>query len=220
MRLSEYSARSDDSALSGEPRIMAVLTQSAPSASSVSFWAGHSKLLSETTALESTKSSLQRSLEVSEATLARLNSTNVFYDAFCIGHEGGGGSASSSSSSRKRASGTGLATINGLRFGKMSSSSSGGGATSVEWNEVNAAWGQVALLVEVLRGRIGGMLEGQTARGNLSTPGRKGREFAGWRVRPKGSTSAMEKLAHSGQHPPANSSALSSGHQSEDIYEL
>lgn len=102
----------------------------------------------------------------------------------------------------------------------MSSSSSGGGATSVEWNEVNAAWGQVALLVEVLRGRIGGMLEGQTARGNLSTPGRKGREFVGWRVRPKGSTSAMEKLAHSGQHPAATSSASPFGHQSEEIYEL
>lgn len=171
------------------------------------FWAAHAALLAETNSLESVKASLLRSIHVSEATLARLNATNVFFDAFCIGHEGSSSSSSSSSRSH-RSSGTGLATINGLRFGRVSSlpAPSGRGTATVPWNEVNAAWGQVALLMEVLRAKIGGMLDATTAGGEgeqSQQPGagkgtRRGREFAGWRIYPKGSTSYLVKMTAEG----------------------
>jgi len=46
-------------------------------------------------------------------------------DAFCIGHEGG------------------LATINGLRLGRLPN-------VPVEWPEINAAWGHTMLLVHTI----------------------------------------------------------------------
>jgi hypothetical protein len=54
--------------------------------------------------------------------LERLNSTNVFNDAFHIWYEGHFG------------------TINNFRLGKLPTQ-------NVEWNEINAAWGQAALLL-------------------------------------------------------------------------
>lgn len=180
-----------------------------------SFWNSYSKLLSETNALEATRESLLRSIHTSQMALARLNATNVFFDAFCIGHEGsGGGTSSEASSSRKRTGGSGLATINGLRFGRVSLSHSrgSGGASSsstVDWHEVNAAWGQVALLVENLRVKISALVEGTEPTTWTAGPGQKrlGREFKGWRVHPKGSTSYMDKLSSvdaTGQSLPAS----------------
>lgn len=131
----------------------------------------------------------------------------MFFDAFCIGHEGGSATettsrSASSSSRRKGNSGSGLATINGLRFGRVSlshgsGSASGYGSTvTVDWNEVNAAWGQVALLVENLRTRVSALIEGSSSRSWSAGPGKRvGREFKGWRIHPKGSTSYLSKLA-------------------------
>lgn len=73
------------------------------------------------------------------ATLEKLERTNVYNDAFCIGHDGVFG------------------TINGLRLGRVPgvpvslmvtlegipSSTS----RQVEWAEINAAWGQTLLLL-------------------------------------------------------------------------
>jgi beclin 1 len=56
------------------------------------------------------------------ATLEKLERTNVYNDAFCIGHDGVFG------------------TINGLRLGRVP-------GIPVEWAEVNAAWGQTLLLL-------------------------------------------------------------------------
>ncbi|KAF8160746.1 beclin 1 protein [Crassisporium funariophilum] len=55
------------------------------------------------------------------ATLEKLERTNVYNDAFCIGHDGVFG------------------TINGLRLGRVP-------GVPVEWAEINAAWGQTLLL--------------------------------------------------------------------------
>lgn len=57
--------------------------------------------------------------------LDRLKKTNVLNDAFHIWHDGHFG------------------TINGLRLGRLP-------AQPVEWSEINAAWGQVALLMTVM----------------------------------------------------------------------
>lgn len=61
--------------------------------------------------------------------LARLAKANVFNDTFCIGHDAAGGS--------------GCATINGLRLGRLP-------GASVDWPEINAAWGHALLLLHTV----------------------------------------------------------------------
>jgi len=61
--------------------------------------------------------------------LDTLERTNVYNDAFCIGHDGVFG------------------TINGLRLGRVS-----GG--HVEWTEINAAWGQALLLLYTIARKL------------------------------------------------------------------
>lgn len=96
--------------------------------------------------------------------LERLQRTNVYNDAFCIGHDGYFG------------------TINGLRLGRLTN-------PSVEWPEINAAWGQTALLLATIADKL-----------NFT--------FQGYRVKPLGSTSRIEKLDYP---PPSQSSSSTLG---------
>ena len=99
--------------------------------------------------------------------LERLQRTNVYNDAFCIGHDGYFG------------------TINGLRLGRMANS-------SVEWPEINAAWGQTTLL--------------------LATIAEKLRfQFRGYRLKPLGSSSKIEKFEYSQQQPSRAESSPGTG---------
>ncbi|KAK2741896.1 autophagy protein 6 [Myotisia sp. PD_48] len=84
--------------------------------------------------------------------LERLQRTNVYNDAFCISHDGFFG------------------TINGLRLGRLAN-------PSVEWSEINAAWGQTALLLATVAERLGF-------------------QFQGYKLRPLGSTSRIDKLEY------------------------
>lgn len=84
--------------------------------------------------------------------LERLQRTNVYNDAFCIGHDGYFG------------------TINGLRLGRLAN-------PSVEWPEINAAWGQTCLLLFTIAERLGF-------------------HFQGYRLRPLGSTSRIDKIEY------------------------
>ncbi|KAI8067644.1 autophagy protein Apg6-domain-containing protein [Gilbertella persicaria] len=59
----------------------------------------------------------------------RLQKTVVYNDAFCISHDGPFG------------------TINGFRLGKLSTH-------PVEWNEINAAWGQTLLLLYTVASKL------------------------------------------------------------------
>lgn len=59
----------------------------------------------------------------------RLQKTVVYNDAFCISHDGPFG------------------TINGFRLGKLSTH-------QVEWNEINAAWGQTLLLLYTIANKL------------------------------------------------------------------
>lgn len=95
--------------------------------------------------------------------LERLQRTNVYNDAFCIGHDGYFG------------------TINGLRLGRLTN-------PSVEWPEINAAWGQTALLLATIADKL-----------NFT--------FQGYRVKPLGSTSRIEKLDYPPQSPTQSSSS-------------
>jgi beclin len=70
-----------------------------------------------------------------------------------------------------------FATINGLRLGRLPSQ-------NVEWAEINAAWGQTLLLLATVAERL-----------SFS--------FKGYRLRPLGSTSRIEKLEYPQQAPAA-----------------
>ncbi|KAJ5085325.1 hypothetical protein N7532_010096 [Penicillium argentinense] len=94
--------------------------------------------------------------------LERLQRTNVYNDAFCIGHDGYFG------------------TINALRLGRLAN-------PSVEWPEINAAWGQTCLLLSTIADRL-----------NF--------QFRGYRLRPMGSNSKIDKIEESG--PPASDAAV------------
>lgn len=93
-------------------------------------------------------------LDTSEATLKaqiqRLERANVFNDTFFIGSDSHFG------------------TINGLRLGRLRDK-------RVEWSEINAAWGQLLLLLSTIITRL-----------NI--------KIQGYRLRPLGSTSRIEQL--------------------------
>jgi beclin 1 len=74
---------------------------------------------------EQERDALQQKIAHVSRELDRLNSTNVFNDSFHIWYEGHFG------------------TINNFRLGKLPTQ-------AVEWNEINAAWGQAALLLYIL----------------------------------------------------------------------
>lgn len=80
----------------------------------------------------------------------KLQKVNVYNDVFCIGFDGYFG------------------TINGLRLGRLKD-------IKVEWSEINAAWGQVLLLLATVTNKIGFKIKG-------------------YRLRPLGSISRIEKL--------------------------
>lgn len=91
------------------------------------FWLSYSDLTLQMNSVATQRASLETTLEHDMALLKRLQRTNVYKDAFCIGHEAG------------------FATINGLRLGRLPSP-----AKPVEWAEINAAWGQTALCLSTL----------------------------------------------------------------------
>jgi len=72
-------------------------------------------------------------------------------------------------------------TINGLRLGRLAN-------LPVEWAEINAAWGQTLLLLATVAEKLGFT-------------------FEGYRLKPMGSTSRIEKIDYPQQPPPSSSSA-------------
>lgn len=72
-------------------------------------------------------------------------------------------------------------TINGLRLGRLAN-------LPVEWAEINAAWGQTLLLLATVAEKLGFT-------------------FEGYRLKPMGSTSRIEKIEYPQQAAPSSSSA-------------
>ena len=98
------------------------------------------------------RDSLQNQLVYESKLLESLQRTNVYNDSFCVDHDGP------------------FATINGLRLGKLPDH-------SVEWPEINAAWGLCVLLLTVVSEKLGF-------------------QYQGYRLLPLGSTSKIEKLEY------------------------
>ena len=88
----------------------------------------------EAVKLQDTLTSLEHAHTANELELAKLSRTNVYNDAFCIGHDGVFG------------------TINGLRLGRSAN-------VQVEWSEINAAWGMTVLLLSTIARKVGFVFE-------------------------------------------------------------
>jgi beclin len=108
------------------------------------FWRSHNSHLLTAAHNAAQLASLRAAHTIDSATLDKLERTNVYNDAFCIGHDGAFG------------------TINGLRMGRVP-----GVPVSldiahhviltdsqVEWAEINAAWGQTLLLLYTIARKL------------------------------------------------------------------
>ncbi|CCL99088.1 uncharacterized protein FIBRA_01102 [Fibroporia radiculosa] len=93
------------------------------------FWRAHNAHLLKTAEQASQLAALRAAYAADSMTLEKLERTNVYNDAFCIGHEGVFG------------------TINGLRLGRVP-------GVPVEWAEINAAWGQTLLLLYTIARKL------------------------------------------------------------------
>ena len=94
------------------------------------FWRQRNAFTAELTAFQEERDSLQIQLAHDTKVLEVLQRTNVYNDTFVIGHDGTFG------------------TINGLRLGRHPEH-------VVEWSEINAAWGQMVLLLVVVSEKLG-----------------------------------------------------------------
>ncbi|KWU44004.1 autophagy protein 6, partial [Rhodotorula sp. JG-1b] len=94
------------------------------------FWKQHSKYVVRRDELQDREDSLRTRLAYGHKELEKLQRTNVYNDAFCIGQEAGFG------------------TINGLRLGRLP-------GINVEWPEINAAWGHTLLLLSTIAHKFG-----------------------------------------------------------------
>ena len=106
----------------------------------------HAELSTELRHLDNTLSTAKTRLLFSKSLLAHLESTNVYNDAFQIGHV-----PLDPSLSAGGRGGLTVGTINGLRLG---------GRPIVEWDEINAAWGLVALCIDRMAVKAGCVFEG------------------------------------------------------------
>jgi len=94
------------------------------------FWREYNETSRVIMELEEEQRSVDNQLKYAQAQLDRLKKTNVFNATFHIWHDGEFG------------------TINDYRLGRLP-------GTNVEWSEINAAWGQVVLLLVSLANKIG-----------------------------------------------------------------
>lgn len=98
------------------------------------FWQERNAFTAELDAFCEERDSLQTQIVHDTKLLESLQRTNVYNDTFVIGHDGNFG------------------TINGLRLGRLPDH-------PVEWAEINAAWGQVVLLLVVVADKLGCQLK-------------------------------------------------------------
>ncbi|TDL25970.1 APG6-domain-containing protein [Rickenella mellea] len=115
------------------------------------FWTAHNAHLLTASDQIAKIASLRAAYAHDSAVLEKLERANVYNDAFCIGHDGVFG------------------TINGLRLGRV-------GGVTVEWSEINAAWGQALLLLYTIARKL-----------DLA--------FENYRLVPMGSFSRIEKTS-------------------------
>ena len=93
------------------------------------YWKDYNKYLMELREFEEEREALKVQLKHSMGQLDTLQKTDVYNDTFHIWHEGHFG------------------TINGFRLGRLPSQ-------PVEWNEINAAWGQTCFLLHCIANKL------------------------------------------------------------------
>ncbi|OJD24268.1 hypothetical protein ACJ73_04373 [Blastomyces percursus] len=126
------------------------------------FWSDRNAFALTLSEFQNERDALNMKYDHDSRQLERLQRTNVYNDTFCIGHDGYFG------------------TINGLRLGRLAN-------PSVEWSEINAAWGQTLLLLATVADKLGF-------------------QFQGYKLKPLGSTSKIEKIEYPQQSPNATAS--------------
>lgn len=124
------------------------------------FWSDRNAFALTLSEFQNERDALNMKYDHDSRQLERLQRTNVYNDTFCIGHDGYFG------------------TINGLRLGRLAN-------PSVEWSEINAAWGQTLLLLATVADKLGF-------------------QFQGYKLKPLGSTSRIEKIEYPQQSQNAN----------------
>ncbi|KAK1143194.1 Vacuolar protein sorting-associated protein atg6 [Aspergillus melleus] len=129
------------------------------------FWRGRNEFTLELNGFQEERDALNMKYDHDSRQLERLQRTNVYNDAFCIGHDGYFG------------------TINGLRLGRLTN-------PSVDWPEINAAWGQTALLLATIAEKLGF-------------------SFQGYQLRPLGAMSRIDKFEY--PRPSPAQSAIGGG---------
>ncbi|KTW26879.1 beclin 1 [Pneumocystis jirovecii RU7] len=114
------------------------------------FWKERNKFLRKLEEFQNERDAINLQYDYNVKLFEELRKTNVYNDVFCISHNGQFG------------------TINDLRFGRLPS-------YTVEWDEINAAWGLVLQLLHSIAIKL-----------NF--------EFTGYKLHPLGSTSKIERL--------------------------
>lgn len=126
------------------------------------FWRSRNAFALKLSEFQNQRDALNAAYDHDTQQLERLQRTNVYNDTFCIGHDGFFG------------------TINGLRLGRLPP------PQNVDWSEINAAWGNAALLLATVADKLGFTLRG-------------------YRIKPMGSTSRIEKI----EYPPSSTTPAS-----------
>ncbi|KIM25468.1 hypothetical protein M408DRAFT_26245 [Serendipita vermifera MAFF 305830] len=126
------------------------------------FWRAHNAVMLAQSDEKAKLDSLRAAYAADSAALDRLENTNVYNDAFNIGQDG-----------------PVFGTINGLRFGRTGTVD--GHPVTVDYPEINAAWGQVVLLLQVLARKLEFT-------------------FERWKLLPIGSFSRIESINHDAQY--------------------
>lgn len=122
------------------------------------FWVDYNAKEAELQQLESDENQIDAQLLSDREILAHLEKSDAYTDVFCIEQDG-----------------RGMASINGLRLGRLSSSQASAAGEQIDWNEINAAWGQTAFLLTVLSRKL-------TC------------QFTTYKVHPRGSFSTVERF--------------------------
>lgn len=128
------------------------------------FWRERNAFSDKLSRLQNEKDALTTKHTHDTQTLTHLQRRSVYNDTFNITHDNH------------------FATINGLRLGRLSN-------VTVEWSEINAAWGQTLLLLATLAERLG-------------------YKFQGYELHPMGSTSTISKLETKPSNDPSHPSTV------------
>jgi beclin 1 len=93
------------------------------------FWRERNAFNTKLTEFQNIRDSVNQQYDHDSQLLEKLQRTNVYNDTFCISHDGKFG------------------TINGLRLGRLSN-------VTVDWQEINAAWGHTLLLLATVAEKL------------------------------------------------------------------